>query len=272
MTKGNQPPPPAGSNDNKLIYASMARGLQGPALVPEGCRPRVTKPMETKAILIAETAAAIATGTPLHANLSWVELRVMEVLSTREGLTLKPHEVAERAGVSGEVYYRLRQDPTFLAKYRAACMNYMHGRLGEVIEVAIKSALIEGREGAQDRRLLFEATGLAMRRGDGQQDRAMQTVGDMPDAHLVFYYLMVNWPRDRWLPAVRARYEAGLITPEQPDALPGLPTPATPTTPTSMEAEARAAREAEREGEGDMPAPTEAGPPTPRTGDEGVES
>ncbi len=174
---------------------------------------------------IAGMAVAMATDTPLAAiDLDEVEAKVVAILSADDGLSLDNAEVAKRAGCAVTTYWRMRQNPAFEARRRAIVLQHLNGKLGAVIDETIKSALIHGREGSADRRLIFEASGLILNRHEIKSDVSVNHTGDMPDAQLVWYYLLLKWPMERWLPGVRQRYELGQIVAAAPDVpLPGLP-------------------------------------------------
>jgi hypothetical protein len=105
--------------------------------------------------------------------------------------------------------------------------RYIHERLAPVLEAALQSAEIVGRDGAADRRLVCELAGLLVRQVDINQTVTTKRAADsMPDAVVIWYYQLLGWPRDRWMPGLRDRYDQGLITPMPPDVLPpGLPAP-----------------------------------------------
>lgn len=174
---------------------------------------------------IAGMAVAMATDTPLAAiDMDAVEAKVIGTLSADDGLSLENKEVAERAGCSPHTYWRMRQNPAFEARRRAIVIQHLNGKLGAVIDETIKSALIHGREGAADRRLIFEATGMVVHKHEIKGEMQVNHTGDMPDAQLVWYYLLLRWPIERWLPGVRQRWEAGQIVAAAPEVpLPGLP-------------------------------------------------
>lgn len=173
----------------------------------------------------AAIAAAIATGTDLiNVDMTASQTKVMAVLSAEDGLGLMPEEVCKRAGVCVAVYWRMRQDPAFSARHRAILLQHMHGRLGPVIDATVRSALLIGKDGDQARKLIFEACGLVVDKHQHEIIGPPAVAGDMPDATLVWYYLLLRWPIDRWLPGVRLRYEQGQIQPTPPETpVPGLP-------------------------------------------------
>jgi hypothetical protein len=157
-------------------------------------------------------AAAILTDT--MPDMSDLETRAFAMLALPGSLKLKPKEMAKKLGVSAQWYWALRQRPTFQAKYRAAVLNALQGRLGEVVEATITSALRLGRDGAGDRRLLLEAAGIIGRDAIDNQ-RADQ--GQMPDSVLLWYYMAINFPQHLWAPGLRLRFEQGSLKPEAPE-------------------------------------------------------
>ena len=118
--------------------------------------------------------------------------------------------------------------------------RYICERLAPVLEAALQSAEIVGRDGAADRRLVCELAGLLHREVHIEQTvTTKRAAGDMPDAVIVWYYMLLNWPRDRWMPGLRDRYEQGLITPCAPETLPpGLPAPTSQPAQTSPPSQA----------------------------------
>lgn len=72
---------------------------------------------------------------------------------------------AEAAGISRAQFYRLRKDPVVLAAIRDAMGARIIQRLPRVIDAMLKSAMIPGKNGHGDRKLLAELSGIYSRYG-----------------------------------------------------------------------------------------------------------
>ena len=175
--------------------------------------------MRSEVAEVASAAAAFATGNPIDMKPDETERRVMEVLASPGALSLKPGQIAKQAGISRQTFWKMRQNPAFAARYHATVLDYLQGRLGEIIEATIQSALTVGREGAQDRRLLFEAAGL-INSGNKAKLQTIDTTSDqLPDSELLWYYMVTGLPKKLWAPELRLRYELGQLKPQKPEIM-----------------------------------------------------
>jgi hypothetical protein len=161
---------------------------------------------------IAALAAAMATGTP--PDLTQTEMKAIALLSLPGALRLKPQEICDQLGIGKAMWWYLRQSPIFKAKYETIWRQALTGRIGEVIEVAIQSALRPGRDGAMDRRLVFEAAGV-IKNQEGRTESSID--GGMPDAVLLWYYVKTHFPRENWVPSIRQAFDSGRLLPMTPE-------------------------------------------------------
>jgi len=131
--------------------------------------------------------------------------------------------VCRRAKVSPDTYYRLMLDADFQGRFRRAQRESL-GDLSGPINALKKSALLPGRDGAQDRKTLFTMSGHlvhpSLKFEQKTQVNVNLNVDRLPKySHILWVYLQMKLPPEKWLPAIRDQYEAGVLLPEE------LPTP-----------------------------------------------
>jgi len=129
----------------------------------------------------------------------------------------KHPELYGAAQISRTQFYRLWADPAFQQLRRDAQLSAIGAYVAPLLEVSFESAQLKGRDGFQDRKLIFE-----MARVYTPATKIEATLsgpsaeGELPDEELVFMYLAAGTPRHLWLPGIRQRYELGQITPAKP--------------------------------------------------------
>lgn len=69
-------------------------------------------------------------------------------------------EKIQAAGVSEAQFYRIVRKPQFREQEKAAFFDLIQTRLGPIIEAAMKTASMEGRDGFNDRKMLLEMGGM----------------------------------------------------------------------------------------------------------------
>ncbi|MGA2230350.1 MAG: hypothetical protein ABSH22_05575 [Tepidisphaeraceae bacterium] len=125
--------------------------------------------------------------------------------------------LCEAAKVSEARYYQLMRDPDFLAAQRLAKIEAL-GDITPQIEAVKINALRPGKDGAADRRLLTEmADRLPRRQLDVNVSGSVEhRLNATPLSQILWVYKRLNVPPERWLPAIRDQYEAGVLHEEMP--------------------------------------------------------
>ncbi len=143
--------------------------------------------------------------------------RRLTVAMLELGADIGPVELCKRAGVAVSVYYDALRDPEFQAARREAIMG-MFGGIQRLVRSIDKNMDLPGQGGASDRRLAAQMAGLVMPPGSHIQiNNSVNMYQDRTDAaQLLWSYLAMNWPKERWLPAVRDQYEHGNLQPTMP--------------------------------------------------------
>jgi transposase-like protein len=145
------------------------------------------------------------------------EQRLLAAVAEPQNVGVNVRELCRRAGISPDTYYRLMGQQRFHDRLRKSRQESL-GDISAQIEALKTSALLPGRDGAQDRKTLFTMSGhlpdrtLKMEPPDEVEVRPKL----MPLSHLLWCYMQVNFPRERWMPAVRDQYETGVLQPEMP--------------------------------------------------------
>lgn len=109
--------------------------------------------------------AAMPAPAPVSQKLSDSQQRVVDVLIDPRYFKASVADQAKAAGLSRPQFYRVRKEEAVLAAVRDAMGERIILRLPRVIDAMLKSAMIPGKEGAGDRKLLVEMTGLYSRYG-----------------------------------------------------------------------------------------------------------
>jgi hypothetical protein len=157
------------------------------------------------------------------------EAKVLRALADPENYGIPYKQLAARAGVSEDTYLRLRQNPDFVRKSRYALQDGVGDLSGPMAACRESASARDGRHSAADRRTLFEMAG---RIGSRQEPTSQtniqinleQRLGLTPHSQILWLYLRLNFPQERWLPGVRDAYLYGNLKPEQPP-LPRIGTP-----------------------------------------------
>lgn len=155
-------------------------------------------------------------------NLTKAQARLLTVFADPQHLKCLNDELAALADISRAQFYRLMSDPLMRRRRYELIQEQLSGIMGGVVHAAWQSALIPGKEGAADRKLLMETSGVYVPASKQIHELKgpLRMEGDMPDEELVYLYLACKMPPERWLPGVRQRYDQGLITPKRPETGP----------------------------------------------------
>lgn len=186
-------------------------------------------PTRARAKASTPTPAAAAAAAPLPPAVedfdvgSSAEQRLLIAMAGNLGAT--DTEIIGFAHVSRDTFYRYAKDPVFARRRRDLILRAICNQVGPVLKATVESALVLGRDGAADRKLLWEATGFLTPGAKLQVDLKMpEQPGDMADEEALWWYLYLKWPKANWLPGIRLRYETGQIKPRRPEGqLPGVP-------------------------------------------------
>lgn len=162
----------------------------------------------------ASPSKALAAPTPVvgprddEGLLTAAEGRVLDVMLQPESRRKTVSELCDSAGVSRSHYHRLMARPEFREKVVKLSTQMATDQLGPVFEALQTSALILGKEGHADRKLLLEMLGAHQpsRRQIIEEVRPKQT-----DAQLVAWFLEMEVPFRKWIPGVLRRYQAGMV-------------------------------------------------------------
>jgi hypothetical protein len=103
----------------------------------------------------------------------------------------------------------LLADPAFQAKVKPLSVQMLADDLSAVFAALRESAAIPGRDGAADRRLLFEMTGIYQ----PTKRQINEDVGKPAaiEAEMVRAMLELEVPEHKWPPVILARWKAGMI-------------------------------------------------------------
>lgn len=91
--------------------------------------------------------------------LSRARRKLMLVLSNPDFANATVREICEAAGVSKATYFKAMRDPEFHKEHNNWIRSTITNRLYKILDSAIQTATTVGRDGFQDRRLLFEMAG-----------------------------------------------------------------------------------------------------------------
>lgn len=157
-------------------------------------------------------------------NLTKAQARLLTVFANPDHLRCGNDELAHRAEISRAQFYRIMADPLMRRRRYELIQESLVGVIGEVMHSTVESALLPGREGAADRKLLLETVGVytPASKQIHELKGPVRMDGDMPDEELVYLYLACKLPPPQWMPGVLQRYEQGLITPKKPNTGPSL--------------------------------------------------
>lgn len=88
--------------------------------------------------------------------LTKTQMKVLAVLIDPEHFKKGSRAKIKAAGCSTYQYYKITRDPTFSDLVTKCLMQMVQGEAGPILQTAIDSAKIMGREGFPDRRMLLE--------------------------------------------------------------------------------------------------------------------
>jgi hypothetical protein len=127
---------------------------------------------------------------PPEQQLTWTALRVLELAAappkTETGAdgqpTYKPRmsnrEIAAAAGCSAQYVQQLKKDPRWLQAYYGLIARRLQAYLPELIDKAMESARLLGRDGHHDRRMLLNMAGVATAGVQEHQHEHKHTASD----------------------------------------------------------------------------------------------
>ena len=120
------------------------------------------------------------------------EQRIIESLANPVHRPLTVTQRCDVLGISRSTWYRHTSDPLFKTRARDAYLELVCEDLGAVIDVTVQSALVEGKDGHPDRKLVLAMAGLID--GTGTAGRARETEQpqkrgrEMSDAELLLHF------------------------------------------------------------------------------------
>jgi hypothetical protein len=88
--------------------------------------------------------------------LTTCQQKVLAVLIDPKYFKLTNRKKIKAAGCSVYQFYKIMRDPTFHEYVHRGLMEMLHGEAGPIMQTAIRSAQIEGRDGFPDRRMILE--------------------------------------------------------------------------------------------------------------------
>ena len=155
---------------------------------------------------------------PAVGELATAEKKLLAVLADPRNLGKTAVELSDAAGIARSTYFRLLANPEFNRKRNEVILGVLRD-ISPALKALMKTAEIEGREGAQDRKLLLEIVGIYRPRLTVEETRSARADGDMPDEEALWWYMKLKYSKDLWLPSIRQRYDAGQIKPAKPPNL-----------------------------------------------------
>jgi hypothetical protein len=72
-------------------------------------------------------------------------------------------------GISRSRYYAIIADPWFHKQIQSATMNFIGLRIAPIVEAAVSTAMVKGKDGHQDRKMLLQMSGM-LGRDDSAED------------------------------------------------------------------------------------------------------
>jgi len=148
------------------------------------------------------------------------EVRIIESLADPKQRPLTIEQRCERLGISRSTWYRHMEDPLFRARATAAWRECCRDRLGEVMESLLNSAIIVGREGHQDRKLLLELLGeyTPGLKVEGEQRSDAGTRGALEDCSDEQLLLLFEGKVHLLPPGVQRRLGHEVPPPDEPES------------------------------------------------------
>jgi hypothetical protein len=155
--------------------------------------------------------------TELLDDMTAAQQRIFAVLADPANMGKSDLALIKLAKVSSETWYRVISSPAFAAKRREA-IRAMFGDVSKQFKALLESAGNSRATSATDRKTLFTLLGL-------MPDSRMEVkhtgpvdvnVNLMPLSQMLWLYLHLKFPVERWMPTVRDQYEAGVLQPEMP--------------------------------------------------------
>lgn len=110
------------------------------------------------------------------------EQRAIEVLANTTNAGKPVADLARLAGVSAQTFRAMRGRDSFQRAFHDLLLRRLNGYLPILLEQAVESAKLLGRDGHNDRRMLFAMAGLIQPTGrDASQDRANAAAAGLAD-------------------------------------------------------------------------------------------
>lgn len=148
-------------------------------------------------------------------ELKTAERKLLAVLADPRNIGQTAVVLSDLAGIGRTTYYTLLRNPEFNRKRNEVLMGVLRD-ISPQIKAMMDTAKMEGREGSNDRRLLFEMAGVYRPKQTIEVSSTAHVDGDMPDDEALWWYLKTKYPVTMWLPSIRQKYEGGSLKPKKP--------------------------------------------------------
>lgn len=99
-------------------------------------------------------------------QLTPAEQRLLETLLNPESVGKSVTEKCQMAKISRETYYATMRKPEFTWLLSKTSVDLIRDKIADVLNASIKAATTGGVRGYQDRRMLLEMFGIAVKEGD----------------------------------------------------------------------------------------------------------
>src|SRR5207248_3268734 len=129
-------------------------------------------------------------------DLTGAEAKVLHVMLQPASHRKSISRLCAEAGISRSHYYRLLSDPELSAKLRRVVEAVLMDDLVPIMEALKRSALILGREGHADRKLLLEMVGMYKPTRRQTNEEAAKPAA--AEADMVRALLQYGAPEDKW--------------------------------------------------------------------------
>jgi hypothetical protein len=155
------------------------------------------------------TLNACETPTTALLDLTTAGAKMLEAVADPANRHLPVTQLAEKAGVSRQWYYKLMASRDFREAVQQILMAAANDDMSEVIDMLVASSKIPGKDGHADRKLLLEMTGMYQpTRRNINEDAGKPTVAEAEMARVLLQY---GVHEGKWPPVLLARYKAGMI-------------------------------------------------------------
>jgi hypothetical protein len=101
-------------------------------------------------------------------KLTPVEQRLLETLLNPESAGKSVTEKCQMANISRDMYYRIMKKPEFKSLLSKTAVDLVRDKIADVLAASIKAATTGGVKGYQDRRMLLEMFGIAVKEDDNR--------------------------------------------------------------------------------------------------------